>query len=198
MRAFRHLIARLVLAVMLATVFSPSFGWEMLEGMTPHDASATLGMPLYAGGGIKNSIRAAKTRVEAGRADLREIRNGGRWPASPVPARNPVGGPFRTVALGVRHVAVERERVARHQVPGLVPHGEPHLAANDECAQRERMGVTFEHRARGPRALQHFVEAFGAGLGRELFESGRHHEAFSLRHFARTNTTSNRCRATAW
>ena len=43
MRAFRHLIARLVLAVMLATVFSPSFGWEMLEGMTPHDASATLG-----------------------------------------------------------------------------------------------------------------------------------------------------------
>lgn len=43
MHAFRHLIARLVLAVMLATVFSPSFGWEMLEGMTPHDDTVALG-----------------------------------------------------------------------------------------------------------------------------------------------------------
>ncbi|WP_374285219.1 TolC family outer membrane protein [Novosphingobium sp.] len=40
------------------------------------DASATLGLPLYAGGGIKNSIRAAKTRVEAGRADLRAAESG--------------------------------------------------------------------------------------------------------------------------
>ena len=35
------------------------------------DAQAQLGMPLYSGGAIKNSIRAAKTRVEAGRDDLR-------------------------------------------------------------------------------------------------------------------------------
>ena len=33
--------------------------------------SANIGMPLYAGGAIRNSIRAAKTRVEAGQADLR-------------------------------------------------------------------------------------------------------------------------------
>lgn len=31
----------------------------------------TLGVPIYAGGGVKNSIRAAETRVLAGRADLR-------------------------------------------------------------------------------------------------------------------------------
>ena len=39
-------------------------------------ASASLGMPLYAGGGIRNSIRAAKTRVEAGQADLRGAETG--------------------------------------------------------------------------------------------------------------------------
>lgn len=35
------------------------------------NAGVDLGMPVYAGGGIKNSIRAAETRVGAGRADLR-------------------------------------------------------------------------------------------------------------------------------
>jgi len=34
-------------------------------------ASVTLGVPVYAGGGVKNGIRAAETRVLAGRADLR-------------------------------------------------------------------------------------------------------------------------------
>lgn len=34
-------------------------------------AQLTLGVPLYAGGGVKNGIRAAETRVLAGRADLR-------------------------------------------------------------------------------------------------------------------------------
>ena len=34
-------------------------------------ASAQVSMPLYAGGRIRNSVRAANTRVEAGRADLR-------------------------------------------------------------------------------------------------------------------------------
>lgn len=34
-------------------------------------AGVSLGMPVYAGGSIRNSIRAAKTRVEAGQADLR-------------------------------------------------------------------------------------------------------------------------------
>ena len=36
-------------------------------------AGVDLGMPVYAGGGIKNSIRAAETRVDAGRADLRAV-----------------------------------------------------------------------------------------------------------------------------
>ncbi|HEY6816906.1 MAG TPA: TolC family outer membrane protein [Croceibacterium sp.] len=34
-------------------------------------AQLSLGVPLYAGGGVRNSIRAAETRVLAGRADLR-------------------------------------------------------------------------------------------------------------------------------
>ena len=34
-------------------------------------ANVDLGVPLYSGGAVKNSIRAAKERVEAGRADLR-------------------------------------------------------------------------------------------------------------------------------
>jgi len=34
-------------------------------------ASLSLGVPLYAGGGVRNGIRAAETRVLAGRADLR-------------------------------------------------------------------------------------------------------------------------------
>jgi hypothetical protein len=36
MSALRTLIARWLLAVMLATVFSPSFGWELVEGAVPH------------------------------------------------------------------------------------------------------------------------------------------------------------------
>jgi len=35
------------------------------------DASLQLGVPIYAGGAVKNSVRSAKTRVEAGQADLR-------------------------------------------------------------------------------------------------------------------------------
>lgn len=37
------------------------------------DAGAALSVPIYAGGGVKNSIRAAETRVLAGRSDLRGI-----------------------------------------------------------------------------------------------------------------------------
>ncbi|NML94577.1 TolC family outer membrane protein [Novosphingobium olei] len=39
-------------------------------------AGANLSLPIYAGGSIKNSIRAAKTRVEAGQADLRGVESG--------------------------------------------------------------------------------------------------------------------------
>ncbi|MFP5395641.1 MAG: TolC family outer membrane protein [Alphaproteobacteria bacterium] len=40
------------------------------------DASLNFGMPVYAGGGIRNSINAARTRVTAGQADLRGVESG--------------------------------------------------------------------------------------------------------------------------
>lgn len=36
MSAFRTTLARCLLAVMLLTVFSPGFGWELVEGVAPH------------------------------------------------------------------------------------------------------------------------------------------------------------------
>ena len=36
-----------------------------------YGASVELAVPIYSGGGVKNTVRAAKTRVEAGQADLR-------------------------------------------------------------------------------------------------------------------------------
>ncbi|MDE2434619.1 MAG: TolC family outer membrane protein [Sphingomonadales bacterium] len=40
------------------------------------DLSVSAGVPIYAGGAIKNSIRAARTRVTAGQADLRATESG--------------------------------------------------------------------------------------------------------------------------
>lgn len=40
------------------------------------DAAVNLGVPIYAGGGIRNSVNAAKTRVVAGQADLRAVESG--------------------------------------------------------------------------------------------------------------------------
>lgn len=42
MYALRTSIARWLLAVMLATVFSPSFGWELVDGAVPHAHQASL------------------------------------------------------------------------------------------------------------------------------------------------------------
>lgn len=44
------------------------------SGFTPDrqlQAGVTLGVPIYSGGAVRNSVRAAQTRVEAGQADLR-------------------------------------------------------------------------------------------------------------------------------
>lgn len=38
---FSRLIARIVLTVMLATVFAPSFGWEALEATMGHELAAS-------------------------------------------------------------------------------------------------------------------------------------------------------------
>lgn len=66
------------------------------------DAGATLSLPLYAGGAIRNSVRAAKTRVEAGRADLRAAESGvfGQTVAA-----------YMDVLLGQRVVALNRNQV---------------------------------------------------------------------------------------
>ncbi|MCK6412695.1 MAG: hypothetical protein L6Q55_09765 [Azonexus sp.] len=37
-----RLLSRIVLLVMLATVFSPTFGWEVIEGSSSHDDAASL------------------------------------------------------------------------------------------------------------------------------------------------------------
>lgn len=66
------------------------------------DATATLGVPLYAGGAIRNSIRAAKTRVEAGRADLRSAESG---------VFSQTVAAYMDVLLGQRVVALNRNQV---------------------------------------------------------------------------------------
>jgi len=40
------------------------------------DASSQLGVPVFSGGAVKNSVRAAQTRVGAGQADLRGVESG--------------------------------------------------------------------------------------------------------------------------
>ncbi len=40
------------------------------------DSQAQLGVPVYTGGAVKNSVRAAQTRVSAGQADLRGVESG--------------------------------------------------------------------------------------------------------------------------
>ena len=40
------------------------------------DAQSQLGVPIYSGGAVKNSVRAAETRVGAGQADLRGVESG--------------------------------------------------------------------------------------------------------------------------
>jgi hypothetical protein len=79
-------------------------------------------------------------------------------------ARHPVRGSFLAITLCVRHVAVEREVVAREQVPDIVPDGEPHLALNNARPHRERVGVRLENRPRRPPSLDNFVESLRARL----------------------------------
>lgn len=50
--------------------------YSALSSARTLDAGATLSYPLYSGGGIKNSVRAAETRVVAGRSDLRAVESG--------------------------------------------------------------------------------------------------------------------------
>lgn len=50
MFALRTFLARWLLAIMLATVFSPSFGWELVDGALPHAHPAAAGEDLHAHG----------------------------------------------------------------------------------------------------------------------------------------------------
>lgn len=69
-------------AAQLPTVSATTTYTENLDRSSPtapkrlFDVSASLGVPVYAGGAIRNSIRAAQTRVTAGQADLRGAESG--------------------------------------------------------------------------------------------------------------------------
>jgi outer membrane protein len=69
--------------------------------------SANLGMPIYAGGAIKNSIRAARTRVEAGQEDLRAAESG---------VFSQVVSSYMDVILNEAVVGLNRQNVQRLQV----------------------------------------------------------------------------------
>lgn len=71
------------------------------------DASASLGVPVYAGGGVKNSISAAKTRVEAGQEDLRGVESG---------VFSQVVAAYMDVILGQAVVDLNRQNVQRLEV----------------------------------------------------------------------------------
>jgi len=60
------------------TEFTSSSGsnFSTLSPARNVDTAASLSYPLYSGGGIKNSVRAAETRVLAGRSDLRAVESG--------------------------------------------------------------------------------------------------------------------------
>ena len=87
-----------------------------------------------------------------------------------VASGHPVGRAFAAVTLRMRHVAVELEPVSAAQMPGVVADREPHLAANDERAHRERMPMGLEHDIGLPLPLEALVEALGSRIGFELVE----------------------------
>ncbi|MBN8500840.1 MAG: TolC family outer membrane protein [Sphingomonadales bacterium] len=71
------------------------------------DAQLNAAMPIYAGGGIRNSVRAAETRVDAGRADLRGVETG---------VFSAVVAAYMDVILGEAVVKLNRANVQRLEV----------------------------------------------------------------------------------
>ena len=65
--------------------------------------SVTLGVPIYSGGGVRNAVAAAKTRVEAGQADLRGAEAG---------IFSQVVAAYMDVLLGEAVVGLSRKNVA--------------------------------------------------------------------------------------
>ena len=70
-------------------------------------ADATLSVPIYSGGAVKNSLRAAKTRVEAGQADLRATESG---------VFSQVVAAYMDVLLGQAVVGLNRTNIERLDV----------------------------------------------------------------------------------
>ncbi len=70
-------------------------------------ADATLSVPIYSGGAVKNSLRAAKTRVEAGQADLRGTEAG---------VFSQVVAAYMDVLLGQAVVGLNRTNIERLDV----------------------------------------------------------------------------------
>jgi outer membrane protein len=71
------------------------------------DAQANLSMPVYAGGGIRNSVRGAETRVLAGQSDLRGVESG---------VFSQVVAAYMDVILGEAVVRLNRQNVGRLEV----------------------------------------------------------------------------------
>lgn len=71
------------------------------------DAQASLSMPIYAGGGIRNSVRGAETRVQAGQADLRGVESG---------VFSQVVAAYMDVILNEAVVGLNRQNVGRLEV----------------------------------------------------------------------------------
>lgn len=58
------------------TEFLKSSGTSFISPQRSLSANLDLGVPIYSGGSVRNGIRAAETRVDAGRADLRGTESG--------------------------------------------------------------------------------------------------------------------------
>src|SRR6266581_81801 len=83
--------------------------------------------------------------------------------------RYPVRRAFCPIALGMRHLTIEREIVAWPQVAHTLPHGKPHLAVNDERLQGKLMRVRLQDRGRGPLSFHYLIETLRTRLGRKRF-----------------------------
>lgn len=97
-------------AVSASTTYSEYLHTSPSSPLAPNrnlDAQANLGMPIYAGGGIRNSIRAAETRVSAGRNDLRSAENG---------VFSQVVGAYMDVILAEAVVDLNKQNVQRLEV----------------------------------------------------------------------------------
>jgi len=61
-------------------------------------------------------------------------------------------------------------------MPGVVAHGEPHLAADDKRLERERMHMRVQRDVGVPTSLDHLVEPLGSRVRFEIVEVDSAHD----------------------